>query len=126
MDHYPLNTKFLKKKNFYPKTLINFRNSLKISLSQDPGCSDNKQRNLPRTQCASPSPIPPMANRVKAIFHFVLCDFNPLSAKPTKWSNTFKQFVGKLPTNYLSVFHHFVKLALKGLTISEKNKMMAN
>ena len=33
---------------------------------------------------------------------------NPLSANPTKWSNTLKQFV-------LSVFDHFVKLALKGL-----------
>ena len=40
---------------------------------------------------------------------------NPLSANPTKWSNTLKQFVGKLPTNCLSVFDHFVKLALKGL-----------
>ena len=38
----------------------------------------------------------------------------PLSANPTKWSNTLKQFVGNLPTNYLSVFDHFVKLALKG------------
>ena len=44
---------------------------------------------------------------------------NPLSANPTKWSNTLKQFVGKLPTNCLSVFDHFVGLALKGLT--EKN-----
>ena len=41
---------------------------------------------------------------------------NPLSANPTKWSNTFKQFVGKLPTNRLSVFDHFVGLALKGST----------
>ena len=38
---------------------------------------------------------------------------NPLSAKFIKWSNTFKQFVGKLPTNCLSVFDHFVGLALK-------------
>ena len=38
-----------------------------------------------------------------------------LSANPTKWSNTLKQFVGKLPTNCLSVFGHFVKLTLKGL-----------
>ena len=30
-------------------------------------------------------------------------------------SNTLKQFVGKLPTNCLSVFDHFVVLALKGL-----------
>ena len=31
---------------------------------------------------------------------------NPLSANPTKWSHTLKQFVGKLPTNYLSVCDH--------------------
>ena len=35
--------------------------------------------------------------------------FNPLSANPTKWSNTLKQFVGKFE------FDHFVGLALKGL-----------
>ena len=42
---------------------------------------------------------------------------NPLSANPTKWSNTHKQFIGNLLTNSLSVFDHFVGLALKGLTI---------
>ena len=31
---------------------------------------------------------------------------NPLSANPMKWSNTLKQFVGKLPTNCLNVFDH--------------------
>ena len=49
-----------------------------------------------------------------------LCKFilflNPLSDNPTKWSNTLKQFVDNLPTNCLSVFDHFVGLALKGLT----------
>ena len=40
---------------------------------------------------------------------------NPLSANPKKWWNTLKQFVGKLPTNCLSVLGHFVKFALKGL-----------
>ena len=40
---------------------------------------------------------------------------NPLSADPTKWSNTLKLFACKLPPNYVSVFDHFVKLALKGL-----------
>ena len=35
--------------------------------------------------------------------------------KRTKWSDTFRQFVGKLLTNYLSVFDRFVGLALKGL-----------
>ena len=42
---------------------------------------------------------------------------NPLSAKLTKWPNTLKQFVGNLPTNCLSVFGHFVGLALKGLKL---------
>ena len=40
---------------------------------------------------------------------------NSLSANPTKWSNTLKQFISNLPINCLSVFDHFVKLALKGL-----------
>ena len=40
---------------------------------------------------------------------------NPSSANSTKWSNTVKQFVGKLLTNCLSVFDHFVGLALTGL-----------
>ena len=44
---------------------------------------------------------------------------NPLSAKPTKWPNTPKQFVGNFPTKCLSVFAHFVGLALKGLQILE-------
>ena len=54
------------------------------------------------------------------LYHFTLfpdlCKwFNPLSANFTKWSNTLKQFVGNLPTNCLSVFDRFVRLALKGL-----------
>ena len=50
----------------------------------------------------------------------LIFDFNRLSANPTNWSNTFKQFVGAdnsrlLPTNCLSVFDQLVGLALKGL-----------
>ena len=37
-----------------------------------------------------------------------------LSANPTKWSNTLKQFVGKLPMNYLSVFDLLWNWRLKG------------
>ena len=48
--------------------------------------------------------------------------FNPVSANPTKWSNTLKEVVPNLPTNCLSVFDHFVKLALKGL-IGLKKKL---
>ena len=40
---------------------------------------------------------------------------NPLSANRTKWSNTLKQFVINLLTSFLSVFDHFLGLALKGL-----------
>ena len=41
--------------------------------------------------------------------------FNPLRANPRNWSNTLKQFVGNLPMNCISVFDHFLGLALKGL-----------
>ena len=43
---------------------------------------------------------------------------NPLNANPKKWSNTLKQFVGKLPTNYLIVCDHFVGLALNWITLT--------
>ena len=46
----------------------------------------------------------------------ILLKINPLSANFTECSNTLKQFVGNLPTNCLSVFDHFVGLALKGLS----------
>ena len=41
--------------------------------------------------------------------------FNSLSANFTKWSNTLKEFVVKLPTNCLSMFDNFEGLELKGL-----------
>ena len=40
---------------------------------------------------------------------------NRLSTNIIKWSNTVKQFVGKLSINYLGVSDHFVGLALKRL-----------
>ena len=56
---------------------------------------------------------------------FILIYFKPLSANSTKWSNTLKQFVGKLPTNYLSVFDHFLGFALKGLRLlSNKQSLL--
>ena len=65
------------------------------------------------------SPLKIMKNAcffiLKALFVLKIC--NPLSANFTKWSNTLKQFVGKLPTNCLSVFENFVGLALKGLKV---------
>ena len=52
-------------------------------------------------------------NPMHSISSFACLDlsFNPLSANFTKWSNRLKQFVGLC----LSVFGHFVGLALKGL-----------
>ena len=43
----------------------------------------------------------------------MLC-FNPLSVNPTKWPNTLREFFG----SSLSVFDHFVGLALKRLSNS--------
>ena len=54
---------------------------------------------------------------------FVICYFNPLNANPEKWSNTLKQIVGNLPTICLSVFDHFMNLALKGLKISDLSQL---
>ena len=39
--------------------------------------------------------------------------------------NPFKQFVGNLPKNCLSVFDHFVGLALKGLSSDKYDKSFA-
>ena len=47
---------------------------------------------------------------------------NPLTANFTKWSNTLKQLVGKLPTNCLSVFDYFVELALKELRLKSHHQ----
>ena len=51
-------------------------------------------------------------HRVIAIFQLNIV--NPLSANPTKWSNTLKQSVWA-GFDSLSVFDHFVGLGLKGL-----------
>ena len=51
------------------------------------------------------------------VWLYKLFDFNTLSANPEKWSNTLKQIVGNLPTICLSVFDHFMNLALKGLKV---------
>ena len=48
----------------------------------------------------------------------IVLTLNPLNANPEKWSNTLKQIVGNLPTICLSVFDHFMNLALKGLNLS--------
>ena len=45
---------------------------------------------------------------------------NPLNAKFIKWSNRLKQIVGKLPTICLSVFDHFLGLALKELSKKQR------
>ena len=53
---------------------------------------------------------------MKLISYFSLkWNINPWNTSPTKWSNTLKQFVSKLPTSCLSVFDSFVGCTLKGL-----------
>ena len=53
---------------------------------------------------------------------------NPLSANIRKWSNILKRFVGKLPTNCLSVLDHFVefflyfRIAMRTATFSDNKK----
>ena len=55
---------------------------------------------------------------------FYLLFHNPLNANPEKWSNTLKQIVGNLPTICLSVFDHFMNLALEGI-IFNNNLLIA-
>ena len=52
--------------------------------------------------------------RLRIIRQFI----DSLSANPTKWSNTLKQFVGNL-----SMFDHFAVLALKGLNVEIENML---
>ena len=54
----------------------------------------------------------------RLLFRWYVLLFNPVSANPTKWSNTFKQFVGYCR---LSVFDHSVGLTLKGLNSKRTN-----
>ena len=53
---------------------------------------------------------------LNVLIEFFALDINHLSLNPTKWSNILKQFVGSSPTICLSVFEHFVGLALNGLS----------
>ena len=66
---------------------------------------------LPNSQENTCAPVSILIKLHVEVYIFI----NPLSANSTKRSNTLKQFVGNLPTNYLKVFDHFVGLALKGL-----------
>ena len=52
---------------------------------------------------------------LKSLCPKMIRKLNPFSVNFTKWSNTLKQFVGNLLTNWLSVFDHLLGLALKGL-----------
>ena len=58
------------------------------------------------------------SKEILAVMDFRNICLNPLSANLTKWSNTLKQFLGKLPANCLGVFDHFVGLAQPLLKIS--------
>ena len=53
-----------------------------------------------------------LTTAARTSYWFILPEYqltgNRLSVNPTKWSNTLKQFVGKLPMNCLSVFDHIL------------------
>ena len=48
-------------------------------------------------------------------YSFIPGVINLLDVNPTEWPNKLKQSISNLPTNCLSVFEHFVRLARKGL-----------
>ena len=63
------------------------------------------------------------SKKASQVIQVINITVNPLSTNFIKWSNTLKQFVGKLPTNCLSVFDHFVGLALKRLKLVKQTKI---
>ena len=63
------------------------------------------------------------AIRYLLLYNLHGCIINSLSTNHTKWLNTLKKFIRKLPTNCLSVFDHFVKLVFKGLSHNERLSM---
>ena len=57
-------------------------------------------------------------NQLTSFFLIRNIGLNPLSVNPTKMVKLTQTICRLLPTNFLSVFDHFVKLGLKGLTVS--------
>ena len=88
--------------------IINFLTTQLVTKSQDMSVHNNV-RNNKHKKCAR------INNSDKVDDVPQKRSINPLSANPEKWSNTLKQIVGNLPTICLSVFDHFMNLALKGL-----------
>ena len=56
-----------------------------------------------------------MGRNIKTFFEEMNAAINSVNANCTKWSKTLKQVRKQYPMNCLSVFDHFVGLALKGL-----------
>ena len=84
----------------------------------------NFATNIKRAEAKQRSKIWRLSLRFKVFSHHfalplkyyaeLLKGLNPLSTNLTKWPNT-QTIRRQEPTNYLSVFDHFVGLALKGL-----------
>ena len=56
-----------------------------------------------------------------------LHEFDPLSTNPTKWVKHIQAIRRLLPTNCLSVFDHFVELALEGLSsVQRRSRTLSN
>ena len=94
------------------KLLINSNIYLSLSLTLS-HYRTNKSNNLDTVLVMKSVPWP-----TKVTISWTVCgwnDFNSLSANSTKWSNTLTTIRWQKPTSCLSVFDHFVGLALKRL-----------
>ena len=94
------------------KLLINSNIYLSLSLTLS-HYRTNKSNNLDTVLVMKSVPW-----LTKVTISWTVCgwsDFNSLSANSTKWSNTLTTIRWQKPTRCLSVFDHFVGLALKRL-----------
>ena len=110
----PFRISFLKLILFKPfKSIFGFTSYGKFSYNVCDEKSGNQKKskaNLgkcenPNLLCACSMASWPSLFKVNNGITRAVC--NLLSANPSKWANTLKQFVGSLPTNYLSVFDQF-------------------
>ena len=80
------------------------------------GLDLDMDKNILNVKCLIITMVICIKEHLSNIWSSTHLEVKPLSASFTKWSNTLTQFVGKLPTNCLRVFDHFVGLTLKGLS----------
>ena len=90
---------------------------LVLSLSYNSNDSDGNKMNYIGLLLWFSAKIRQQLKLLSIVGFWAFVFFNSWSANPTKWSNTLKQFFGYCRQIFLSVFNHFMGLALKGLKI---------